>query len=88
MRASPFEHSLANTMCRYAIKPDNTTKAAKARGSNLRVHFKVRINLFVNKVQISASTNRVLILSSYQDQRVIMKGIAKIEEFKGGFKVD
>ena len=28
-------------MGRYAIEPDNATKAAKARGSNLRVHFKV-----------------------------------------------
>merc|ERR1712061_491275 len=25
---------------RYAAEPDNATKAAKARGSNLRVHFK------------------------------------------------
>merc|ERR1711994_766786 len=28
------------TMGRYASEPDNATKAAKARGSNLRVHFK------------------------------------------------
>ena len=28
-------------MGRYAAEPDNATKAAKARGSNLRVHFKV-----------------------------------------------
>merc|ERR1711996_77363 len=27
-------------MGRYAIEPDNATKSAKARGSNLRVHFK------------------------------------------------
>ena len=27
-------------MTRYAIEPDNATKSAKARGSNLRVHFK------------------------------------------------
>merc|ERR1712088_1273010 len=27
-------------MGRYAAEPDNATKAAKARGSNLRVHFK------------------------------------------------
>merc|ERR1719387_955844 len=27
-------------MGRYAIEPDNATKAAKAKGSNLRVHFK------------------------------------------------
>merc|ERR1712018_114701 len=27
-------------MGRYAIEPDNATRAAKARGSNLRVHFK------------------------------------------------
>ena len=28
-------------MGRYASEPDNATKAAKAKGSNLRVHFKV-----------------------------------------------
>jgi len=28
-------------MGRYAREPDNATKSAKARGSNLRVHFKV-----------------------------------------------
>merc|ERR1711972_934865 len=28
------------TMGRYAIEPDNATKSAKAKGSNLRVHFK------------------------------------------------
>ena len=28
-------------MGRYAAEPDNATKAAKAKGSNLRVHFKV-----------------------------------------------
>lgn len=28
-------------MGRYAMEPDNATKSAKARGSNLRVHFKV-----------------------------------------------
>ena len=27
-------------MVRYAIEPDNATKSAKAKGSNLRVHFK------------------------------------------------
>merc|ERR1712014_4521 len=30
----------SSKMGRYAIEPDNATKAAKARGSNLRVHFK------------------------------------------------
>ena len=30
-------------MGRYASEPDNATKAAKAKGSNLRVHFKVNI---------------------------------------------
>ena len=33
-------------MGRYAAEPDNATKAAKARGSNLRVHFKVIKNIF------------------------------------------
>ena len=28
-------------MGRYAAEPDNVPKSAKARGSNLRVHFKV-----------------------------------------------
>ena len=31
-------------MARYAIEPDNATKSAKARGSNLRVHFKVEFS--------------------------------------------
>ena len=34
-------------MGRYAAEPDNATKAAKARGSNLRVHFKVKKGLFI-----------------------------------------
>ena len=29
-------------MGRYAMEPDNATKSAKAKGSNLRVHFKVK----------------------------------------------
>ena len=29
-------------MGRYATEPDNATKSAKAKGSNLRVHFKVK----------------------------------------------
>jgi hypothetical protein len=29
-------------MGRYANEPDNIPKSAKARGSNLRVHFKVK----------------------------------------------
>ncbi len=33
--------SLATIMGRYAAEPDNATKSAKARGSNLRVSFKV-----------------------------------------------
>lgn len=33
-------------MGRYAAEPDNATKAAKAKGSNLRVHFKVNISDF------------------------------------------
>ena len=28
-------------MGRYSAEPDNATKAAKAKGSNLRCHFKV-----------------------------------------------
>lgn len=34
-------------MGRYAAEPDNATKAAKAKGSNLRVHFKVRNEFFI-----------------------------------------
>merc|ERR1712095_48463 len=32
--------STREVMGRYAIEPDNATKSAKAKGSNLRVHFK------------------------------------------------
>ena len=32
-------------MGRYAQEPDNPSKTAKARGSNLRVHFKVRYSV-------------------------------------------
>ena len=40
-------------MGRYAAEPDNATKAAKACGSNLRVHFKVikKISYFFFKLQ-------------------------------------
>lgn len=31
---------ISEVMTRYAIEPDNATKSAKAKGSNLRVHFK------------------------------------------------
>lgn len=33
-------------MGRYAREPDNAAKSCKARGSNLRVHFKVRYLYF------------------------------------------
>lgn len=33
-------------MGRYAREPDNATKSCKSRGSNLRVHFKVRTKQF------------------------------------------
>ena len=33
-------------MGRYATEPDNATKSAKAKGSNLRVHFKVQKSIF------------------------------------------
>merc|ERR1712179_593109 len=36
----PFSNYRDTKMGRYAIEPDNATKAAKAKGSNLRVHFK------------------------------------------------
>merc|ERR1712223_1168113 len=36
----PFPVNKLADMGRYAAEPDNATKAAKARGSNLRVHFK------------------------------------------------
>ena len=34
-------------MGRYSREPDNPTKSCKARGSNLRVHFKVRCGCFL-----------------------------------------
>lgn len=34
-------------MGKYAREPDNASKSCKARGSNLRVHFKVCISLVV-----------------------------------------
>merc|ERR1712213_70469 len=36
----PFPVNKLADMGRYAAEPDNATKSAKARGSNLRVHFK------------------------------------------------
>merc|ERR1712108_9861 len=36
----PFPSKQMGDMGRYAAEPDNATKAAKAKGSNLRVHFK------------------------------------------------
>merc|ERR1712223_1455938 len=36
----PFPVNKLADMGRYAAEPDNATKAAKAKGSNLRVHFK------------------------------------------------
>merc|ERR1712139_490543 len=35
-----FHRKFVAAMGRYAAEPDNATKAAKAKGSNLRVHFK------------------------------------------------
>merc|ERR1711950_139281 len=35
-----FHRKFIAAMGRYAAEPDNATKAAKAKGSNLRVHFK------------------------------------------------
>ena len=47
-------------MGRYAIEPDNATKAAKARGSNLRVHFKVSFKYAKSQYNAIRSSVRFL----------------------------
>ena len=50
-------------MGRYAAEPDNATKAAKAKGSNLRVHFKVRNEFFI--LVLVTANYCVFCISSY-----------------------
>ena len=52
-------------MGRYATEPDNATKAAKARGSNLRVHFKVCKDIYhFHNVKTLSYVRKKLLMAS------------------------
>merc|ERR1712061_706777 len=66
-------------MGRYAAEPDNATKAAKARGSNLRVHFK---NTRETAQAIKGkSLNRA---TTYLKNVIAQKEIIPFRRFMGG----
>ena len=60
---------VSEDMTRYAAEPDNATKSAKARGSDLRVHFKntretaqVRIHWLYKKWSLMTQIVKILLL--------------------------
>merc|ERR1712241_1118458 len=75
----PFSNYRDNKMGRYAAEPDNATKAAKARGSNLRVHFK---NTRETAQAIKGkSLNRA---TTYLKNVIAQKEIIPFRRFMGG----
>ncbi|XP_015754731.1 PREDICTED: 60S ribosomal protein L17-like isoform X2 [Acropora digitifera] len=66
-------------MTRYSRDPDNTTKSCKARGSNLRVHFKnTRETAFTLKGMHIRKANR------YLKDVIAKKQIVPFRRFNGG----
>merc|ERR1712115_279213 len=66
-------------MGRYAAEPDNATKAAKARGSNLRVHFKNTRETAqaIKKMPLNRAT-------TYLENVIAQKEIIPFRRFMGG----
>merc|ERR1712038_529356 len=75
----PFSNLQDSKMGRYAIEPDNATKAAKARGSNLRVHFK-------NTRETAQAIKKMPLnrANQYLKNVVNMKEIIPFRRFMGG----
>merc|ERR1712241_632451 len=75
----PFSNYRDNKMGRYAIEPDNATKAAKARGSNLRVHFKNTRETAqaIKKMPLNRAT-------TYLKNVIAQKEIIPFRRFMGG----
>merc|ERR1712018_575679 len=75
----PFSYYRDNKMGRYAIEPDNATKAAKARGSNLRVHFKNTRETAqaIKKMPLNRAT-------TYLKNVIAQKEIIPFRRFMGG----
>merc|ERR1712140_92073 len=69
----------SHIMGRYAIEPDNATKAAKARGSNLRVHFKNTRETAqaIKKMPLNRAT-------TYLKNVIAQKEIIPFRRFMGG----
>merc|ERR1712223_555613 len=77
--AFPFSNLRDSKMGRYAIEPDNATKAAKARGSNLRVHFKNTRETAqaIKKMPLNRAT-------TYLKNVIAQKEIIPFRRFMGG----
>merc|ERR1712018_609720 len=75
----PFSYYRDNKMGRYAIEPDNATKAAKAKGSNLRVHFKNTRETAqaIKKMPLNRAT-------TYLKNVIAQKEIIPFRRFMGG----
>merc|ERR1712108_127080 len=75
----PFPSKQMGDMGRYAAEPDNATKAAKAKGSNLRVHFKNTRETAqaIKKMPLHRAT-------TYLKNVVNMKEIIPFRRFMGG----
>merc|ERR1712136_636014 len=74
-----FSNLRVSKMGRYAIEPDNATKAAKARGSNLRVHFKNTRETAqaIKKMPLNRAT-------TYLKNVIAQKEIIPFRRFMGG----
>merc|ERR1712136_626464 len=74
-----FSNLRVSKMGRYAIEPDNATKAAKARGSNLRVHFKNTRETAqaIKKMPLNRAT-------TYLKNVIAQKEIVPFRRFMGG----
>ena len=49
-------------MDRYASEPDNATKVAKAKWSNLRVHFKVSFKFFDRELRFTRDPRKLFVV--------------------------
>lgn len=57
-----FHFYFVADMARYSHEPDNATKSCKARGSNLRVHFKVKFYYCILYFYLLSCRSHILVL--------------------------
>ena len=57
-----FSNSFVTAMDRFASEPDNATKVAKAKWSNLRVHFKVSFKFFDRELRFTRDPRKLFVV--------------------------